>query len=83
MSKKANKKSPSNDGFSFNIKSGDLEFLFSGPKAASIGIIYDVAHRLLLEIASIASKRAEDMVIKDGEADPVKKDDEVIDLKKV
>lgn len=53
-----------NDGFSFNVKSGDMDFVFTGPKKASIGIIYDVAHRLLLEVASIAEKHALEMSVK-------------------
>lgn len=55
------------DNFSFTVKAGERDFIFSGPKSASIGMIYDVVHRLLLEVTNIAQKKANDLAIKEPE----------------
>jgi len=53
--------------FTINVDSGTDEsgnkkvFSFSGPENASLGLIYDAVHRIMLEVISILQKRAEDL----------------------
>lgn len=52
--------------FSFNISAGEMNFTFTGPEGASIGTIYDVVHRLLLEVTKIAQARADAVAPKES-----------------
>ena len=53
--------------FTINVDSGKDEagnkqsFIFTGPEKASLGLIYDAAHRIMMEVISILQKRAEEL----------------------
>lgn len=53
--------------FNINVESGkDAEgnsqlFTFSGPEKASLGLIYDAIHRVMMEVVAILQKRAEEL----------------------
>ena len=53
--------------FTINVDSGMGEaddkqlFSFSGPEKASLGLIYDAIHRIMMEVISIIQKRGEDL----------------------
>jgi len=59
--------------FNFNVESGldkngnKILFTFSGPEKSSLGLIYDAAHRVLMEVSAIIQKRAEDLKPKSPE----------------
>lgn len=44
---------------SFNVVKDDIEFVFSMPATAGLGIAYDAAHDVLQKIANEATKLAE------------------------
>ena len=60
--------------FNINVDSGKdpegnpMLFSFSGPESASLGLIYDASHRVLMEIISFLQKRAEDLKPKKPES---------------
>ena len=66
--------------FTINVDSGSDEegnkklFSFSGPENASLGLIYDAVHRIMLEVISILQRRAEEL--KPRKEEDVKSEDE-------
>lgn len=53
--------------FNINVNSGkdadgnETLFTFSGPEKASLGLIYDAIHRIMMEVISILQRRAEEL----------------------
>lgn len=66
-------KTPVSKNFSFNISAGEMNFVFTGPEGASIGTIYDVVHRLLIEVTNIAKARAKALAPKDASVNDLSK----------
>ena len=67
--------------FTINVDSGTDEegnkklFSFSGPEKASLGLIYDAVHRIMMEVISILQKRAEELKPKKADDIDVSKEE--------